>query len=294
MCAAGGWTSPKGNRRRHGRTGACASARSAWFDGPPRTRKRPRSVSDARDPTTSPRPARTRADLPCLLPGFDGRPWNPSARRRTTSIPLSAARPRGRRSRSCRVVVRAACGGTRSSSDERDELQESDRSVRPDLDLLFELADLPVVDQDDEAVGVEGLYGQLELFFGVYPPPLAHPKAVEGSLRVRRLNEPAEVLGLSQVVVAHLVCDAGADQLPHRDPAFHNIEREISVLISPEANRRFVPDLQRRRHRHTPSSKPSGNVYEAYGPWGAMTSTKSAGKVVIQSSTWSSRSHRDS
>ena len=46
---------------------------------------------------------------------------------------------------------------TLSTPDEQDELQERDSSVRADLDLLFQLVDLLVIDQDHEAVAVEGL-----------------------------------------------------------------------------------------------------------------------------------------
>src|SRR5215208_6757224 len=159
----------------------------------------------------------------------------------------------------------ATCGGTRSSSDERDELQECDRGVWPDLDPVLELVHLPVIDQQDEPVAVERSLGQLELSLGVYRPPPAHLEAVEGPLSVGRLDETVEVLGLVEVVVVHLPVDAGPDQLLHRDLFVRYIKREVSIVITAEVESRFVLDLQRRRHRHTPSSKPTGNVYEAYG-----------------------------
>src|ERR687897_1504868 len=169
----------------------------------------------------------------------------------------------------------AFCGGTRSSSDEWEELQERDRGVWPDLDLIFELVDLPVIDQQDEPVTVECPFGQLELSFGVYLPPPAHPEAVQRPLSLGRLDETVEVLGLVEVVVVHLPVDTGADQLTHRDLLVRYVEREVSIVITAQAESRFVPDLQRRRHGHTPSSRPSGNVYEAYGLLHATTRGKS-------------------
>src|SRR5215217_7374847 len=94
-------------------------------------------------------------------------------------------------------------------------------------------------------------------------------------LRAGGLDEPAEVLGLAEVEVTHLPVDAGTDQLPHRDALCRHVQREASIVIIAEAESSFVPDLQRRRHRHTPSSKPSGKVYEAYGLLHTTTRVKS-------------------
>src|SRR5918995_858088 len=186
----------------------------------------------------------------------------------------------------------ATCGGTPSSSDERDELQERDRSVGPDLDLLLELVHLPVIDQQDEPVAVERSLGQLELSLGVYRPPTAHLEAVQGPLSLRRLDETVEVLGLVEVVVVHLPVDTGADQLTHRDLLVRYVEREVSIVITAQAESRFVPDLQRRRHGHTPSSKPSGNVYEAYGLLHTTTRGKSLETARIRESR-DARVHTD-
>src|SRR5918995_33876 len=93
----------------------------------------------------------------------------------------------------------ATCGGTRSSSDEWDELQECDRGVGPDLDLILELVHLPVIDQQDEPVAVERPLGQLELSLGVYLPPPAHPETVEGPLSLGRLDETVEPVLPDQV-----------------------------------------------------------------------------------------------
>src|SRR5215217_2511 len=111
-------------------------------------------------------------------------------------------------------------------------------------------------------------------------------------LRAGGLDEPAEVLGLAEVEVTHLPVDAGTDQLPHRDALCRHVQREASIVIIAEAESRFVPDLQRRRHRHTPSSKPSGNVYEAYGLLHARTRGKSIETARIRESR-DARAHTD-
>src|SRR5215212_7562288 len=196
----------------------------------------PQTVSCAGDPTTPPRRARTRAAPPGSPRGPYAPSRSPCCRRCTTGGAPAAARPRGRRSRRRKVAACAVCAGTRSASDERDQLQERDRGVWPDLDLLFQLVHLPVIEQYDEPVAVERLDSHLELSLGVYPAPRAHLETVQGSLRFRRLDETAEVLGLVEVVFAHLPVDAGADQLPHRDPLVRYIEHEASVFSSPRLN----------------------------------------------------------
>jgi hypothetical protein len=95
------------------------------------------------------------------------------------------------------------------------------------------------------------------------------------------LDETVEVLGLADVVFVHFPVDAGADEVPHRDPLFRYVEGKVSIIITAEAESRFVPDLQRGRHRHTPSSKSPGMVYEAYGLLHTTTTGKSTETQAI-------------
>jgi hypothetical protein len=52
-----------------------------------------------------------------------------------------------------------------------------------------------------------------------------------------------EVFGLVEVVVVLFTVDTGADQLPNRYPLFRYVEGEVSIVITAEAESRFVPDL---------------------------------------------------
>jgi hypothetical protein len=67
---------------------------------------------------------------------------------------------------------------TLSTPDERDELQERDSSVRADLDLLFQLVNLLIIDQDHKTVAVEGLDRLRELLLRIDPAPARHFEAV--------------------------------------------------------------------------------------------------------------------
>jgi hypothetical protein len=59
-----------------------------------------------------------------------------------------------------------------------------------------------------------------------------------------------------EVVVAHLLIYAGADQLSYRDALAQEIKRE-SFIGTAEVESRIILDRQRPSHRYHPSSKPS-------------------------------------
>src|SRR3954470_23863234 len=104
-----------------------------------------------------------------------------------------------------------------SAPDQGNELDERHHQVASQVDLLVEIVDLPVADQEDEAVTRERRLGGVSLLLPVEPAHGAHPIAVQLDFGVAGPDQAAEVLRGGGVVAGHLLAHAEPYELAGRD-----------------------------------------------------------------------------
>jgi hypothetical protein len=120
------------------------------------------------------------------------------------------------------------------AADQRDQLHEGDQRLADDEELLVEGFHLTALGQHEEAVALEALERDGDLFVHIeLATPLQAHAAVQHPLGVGGLDQAAEEaqLGL-RVEGLHLVTHAALDHLAHGDAVAHELEAESAKLLS--------------------------------------------------------------
>jgi hypothetical protein len=147
-------------------------------------------------------------------------PPSAGARPARTAIPQRNASPLPTAYRVCRYAERGllAPGAPRLAgdgiADELDEADEADVRVRGQLQCLVGVGDLPVADEDEEAVPAEGLQGLAGLLLPVDPAGPGHQETAGRRHRPVRYHEAPEDAGTRRrrVVAGDLLADPGPDE----------------------------------------------------------------------------------
>jgi uncharacterized protein YlxP (DUF503 family) len=115
----------------------------------------------------------------------------------------------------------------------RRQLNEANRRLRPNNELLIKRFSLAIVNQNEEGIRHEALLGQPKLSFPIQGPELFEPAPVEFALRVFRLNQTAKhQVVLATVEFLDFMMHALADQFSHSDTFTQKLKRHFIQTLS--------------------------------------------------------------